>query len=89
MKLRVMVDHKEIYVEVLGDLEVRPYEGKYELLARVVEVSAIFPTQEKLLILTRGPESFVKFVREVLIINDGVSSHDDFEEILKNADGAR
>ena len=82
MKLRVKVDGKEIYVEVLGDLEVRPYDGKYELLARVIDVSTVFPTQEKLLILTRGSDVFVKRVKDLLLLRKQISSHEEFEDVL-------
>jgi hypothetical protein len=88
MRLRVKVEHKEIYVEVLGDLEVRPYKGKYEVLVRAVDVAAVFPVQEKLLILTRGSENFAERVKEILSSKDEVYSQEEFEDILKAADEA-
>lgn len=82
MKMSLVVDNKKTCFRVC-EMVVRSLNGEWELGVKVIEDKPLFPLQEKLLILAKGTESAMNKMMGIIKHKDGISSHEDYLEILR------
>lgn len=80
--MSLIVDNKETLFRV-REIVVSHLNGDWELGAKVIKDGSLFPVQEKLLILAKGTESAMNKMMGIIKQNNGISSHEEYLEILK------
>ena len=89
MEIRLQRGGADCRFLVQGEIEVQEIKksalGRWEVLAKVVEVPivgpSIFPLEEKLMILFAGSERQARELRNRIIASGGVKSSLDFERL--------